>query len=126
MKNFLTNKKIPLMLPLYHENGFVTDFKEKAELFNSFFSKKSSLLANHSKLPTSLNFGTDKQLSSIAFSAEDIEKIIQGLDHIKAHGLDNISICILKICGDTICKLFEMIFSQALTIVSFPSEWNKS
>ena len=39
LKIFLNNKKIRLIPPLFHENRFVvTDFKEKAELFNSFFS----------------------------------------------------------------------------------------
>ena len=41
---FLNNKKIPLIPPLFHENKFVTDFKEKAELFNSFFAKQCSLI----------------------------------------------------------------------------------
>ena len=31
----------------------------------------------------------------------------------------------LKTCGDTIWKPLEMIFSQALTSGSFPSEWKK-
>ena len=124
MKIFL-NKKIPHIPPLYHENPFLTDFKEKTELFNSFFSKQCSLLAIHNELPTSLSFRTDKRLSSVTFSAKYIGKIIQGLDHNKAHGHDNISIRMLKICGDTICKPLEMIFSQTLTIGSFPSEWEK-
>ena len=41
---FLNNKKIPLIPPLFHENRFLTDFKEKAELFNSFFAKQCSLI----------------------------------------------------------------------------------
>ena len=82
-------------------------------------------MANHSELPTSLSFQTDKRLSSLTFSAEDIGKIIQDLDHNKAHEHDNISIRMLKICGDTICKPLEMIYSQALTSGSFPSEWKK-
>ena len=39
LKGFLNNKKIPLIPPLFHENRFITDFKEKAELINSFFAK---------------------------------------------------------------------------------------
>ena len=30
---------MPLIPPLFHENKFVTNFLEKAELFNSFFFK---------------------------------------------------------------------------------------
>ena len=99
------------MPPLYYQNPFITNFKENAELLNGFFSKQCSLLANHGELPTSLGFGTDKRLSSVTFLAEDIGKINQGLDHNKAHGHDNISIRMLKICGDTICKPLQMIFS---------------
>ena len=46
LKIFLNNKKIPLIPPLFHGNRFITDFKEKAELFNSFFSNQCSLLNN--------------------------------------------------------------------------------
>ena len=33
LKMFLNNKKIPFISPLFQESGFITDFKEKAELF---------------------------------------------------------------------------------------------
>ena len=83
-------------------------------------------MTNHSELPTRLSFQTDKRLSPVTFSAEDIGKIIQGLGPNKSHGHDNISIRMLKICGDIISKSLEMIFSQALTSGLFPSEWEKS
>ena len=35
LKTFLNNKKIPCIPPLFHENKFITNFKEKAELFNT-------------------------------------------------------------------------------------------
>ena len=38
LTSFLNNKKIPLFPPLFHENCFITNFKEKAQLFNSFFA----------------------------------------------------------------------------------------
>ena len=37
IKMFLNNKKIYLISPLYYNNRFMTDYKEKAELFNVFF-----------------------------------------------------------------------------------------
>ena len=39
LKSFHNNKKIPCIPPIFHENRFVTNFKEKAELINSFFAK---------------------------------------------------------------------------------------
>ena len=38
-KIFLNSKKIPIIPPLFYENSFITDFKEKARFFNFFFSK---------------------------------------------------------------------------------------
>ena len=126
MKIFLNNKKIPLIPPLFHENRFIIDFKEKAELLNSFFSKQCSLITNNSKLPTSPSYLTDKRLSTITFSAEDIGKIIRSLDPNKAHGHDNLSIRMLKLCGDAICEPLQLIFNQALVSGSFPCDWKKA
>ena len=35
LKSFVNDKKIPIILPLYHDGNFITDFRQKAELFNS-------------------------------------------------------------------------------------------
>ena len=111
---FLNNKKIPLIPPLYYDNRFITDFKEKAELFNSFFSKQCSLISNNSSLPSYINYTTEKCLSTVALSVA-----------LTAHGPGNITIRMLKICGDSICKPLETIFRQALLTCVFPSQWKK-
>ena len=126
LNRFLNNKKIPLIPPLLHENKFVTDFKEKAELFTAFFAKQCSLIKNSSKLPSHLHHLTDNRLSSVRFSQDEIAKIIQNLDPNKAHGADNISIGILKICGSSICKPLEMIFKQWIDSGVFSSKWKKA
>ena len=54
LKTFLNNKKIPCIPPLFHENKFITGFKEKVELFNHFFVNQCSLLSNNSVLPINL------------------------------------------------------------------------
>ena len=125
LKGFLNNKKIPLIPPLFQENRFITDFKEKAELFNSFFAKQCSLIRNDSELPTSLTFYTNNRLSTVSFSHEDVGKIIQNLNPNKAHGHDNISIRMLKICDSTIYRPLEIIFKEALSTGLFPSECKK-
>ena len=73
----LNNKKIPIILPLFYQNRFITDFKEKVQLFNIFFSKQCSFFPNSSSFPTDVNYITDKRLSTVTFSAKDTGKIIQ-------------------------------------------------
>ena len=52
-------------------------------------------------------------MPTVTFSAEDIRKIIKDFNLIKAHWPDNISICMLKICNDSICAPLEINFKQA-------------
>ena len=66
---------IPLIPPLFHGDEYVTDFKKKAELFNSFFTKQCSLISNSSELPLNLHYTTEKRLNTLNFSINDIEKI---------------------------------------------------
>ena len=73
----LNNKKIPIILPLFYQNRFITDFREKVQLFNIFFSKQCSFFPNSSSFPTDVNYITDKRLSTVTFSAKDTGKIIQ-------------------------------------------------
>ena len=125
LKCFLNNEKIPLFPPLFHENRFVTNFFEKAELFNLFFSKQCSLINNGSTLPTHMKYLTNNWLSSISFSQEDIAKKIQNLDSGKANGHDSISIRMLKLCGSAIYKTLVIIFKQSVDTGISPSEWKK-
>ena len=74
LKSFVTNKKNPYHSPLYHNGNFITDFRQKAELFNSFFAEQCSILQNSGKRPTNLVPQTDQSLTSINFSQDDILK----------------------------------------------------
>ena len=122
LKMFLNNKKIPCIPPLRHQNKYVTDFKEKAEIFNSFFAEQCSLMNNSSKLPSTFLKRTDKFISSILFSSNDIDRIIRDLDPNKADGHDMISIRTLKICGESISKPLEIIFKSCIEKGQFPNE----
>ena len=122
LKTFLNDKKIPLIPPLYHQGDFVTNFKIKAELFNSIFASQYSWIKNDGKLPSHLNYKTENRLSTVNFSIDDIAKILQNLDPNKAHGHDKISIRMLQLCGNSICKPLALVFQQAMERGSFPSE----
>ena len=114
LKTFLNNKKIPCIPPLFHENKFITDFKEKTELFNHFFVNQCSLSSKNSVLPTDLPQLTNKCLDSINFSSSDIAKIISHLDPNKAHCHDVLSTRMIKLCVNSICKPLSIIFNDCL------------
>ena len=61
---FSNDKKIPCIPPVFRDNKFVIDFREKAEPFNTFFAEQCSLTNNNSKLPKNLPFLTEKRLMS--------------------------------------------------------------
>ena len=99
LRRLLNNKNIPLIPPLFHENKFATDFKEKAELFNSHFSTQCSLISNSNKLPSHIKYLTDNHLSFVSFYHDKTAKVIQNLNPNKVHGHDNISTRIVKVCS---------------------------
>ena len=77
---FLSGKEISCIPPIIHIDEFITDFREKNELFNTFFSQQCSLIENSSTLPTYIFPKTDKSLSTIYFSEEDI---LKGHDNVQ-------------------------------------------
>ena len=61
----------------------------------------------------------------VKFVNNDILKIIQNLNPNKAHGHDKISIRMLQLCDDSLCRPLELIFKGCLTNGIFPSDWKK-
>ena len=51
LKMLLNNENVPCIPPPFQQGKYVTDFKKKAELFNSFFAKQCSITQISSKLP---------------------------------------------------------------------------
>ena len=82
------------------------------------------MIGNSSTLPTCIFSETDKSLSTIYFSEEDILKIIRSLDPNKAHGQDNISIPMIKLYDKEICKPLHMTFVSCMEEGIFPLLWN--
>ena len=99
---------------LFHKNEFMTNFKEKTELLNTFFANRCTLLNNSSLLPMNLAKLTSKPLDSVNFSTDDISRIVKNLDPNKAHGRDTLSISMIKFCRNSICKPLTIIFNDCL------------
>ena len=88
--------------------------------------KQCSILNNSSKLLYNLVDHTNEKLSDIVLNSKETGKVISGLDPNKAHGHNMISICMLKMCGESIRKALEYIFRVSLNDERFPSEWKKT
>ena len=87
------------------------------------FADQCSLIRNSSELPREPEYSTQSSLSSITFSKDDTAKMIQNLDPNKAHGHDQISNRMLKICSTSICKPLKIIFHRCLGTGTFPNGW---
>ena len=91
-------KKVPITSPLLVNDKLESDFKIKANYFNSFFPSKCTSLINNSLVPNSLNYVSTARLSSFPHE-EVILVIINALNNInKAHEHDDISIQMIKLC----------------------------
>ena len=126
LKTFLNNKKIPYIRPLFYENSKLYNFKEKAEIFNTFFPNQCTLLHNSSASPNNLAKLTNESLDTVSFSTDDIFKLINNSDPNKAHSHDMLSIRMIKLCGNSLCNPLSMIFNDSLKERKFPSAWKKT
>ena len=124
LKTLLNGRIIPCIAPHLHDNKFITDFKEKSKIFNSFFGKQCSLIDNGSTLLSLFPLITDKSLSDVDFLVEQIK--ISKPDSNKAHSDNMISIFLLQLCDKSICKSLNIIFKSCLMQGIFQSEWKKA
>ena len=65
-------------------------------------------------------------LESIMISGSGILKTIRSLDINKAHGSDDISVRMMKICDEAIVEPLKMLFMNSVNEAVFPSRWKKA
>ena len=126
MVYLLIPEKNPLIPPLNVGKKLVTDFKEKARLFNEFFVSKCTPITNDSSLPSLLNLNLTSNLSAIDFTDDDILKIVRSLYINKVHGHDDISIRMIKICDKAILEPLSIIYKNCIHTGILPDSWKKS
>ena len=121
LRYFYNGRKVPLMLPILEGNKDVSDFKEKVNYFDQFFSLQCSPVVNGSVLPDKSNL-TASSLDSITISGTDILKTIRSLS--SCH--DDISVRMLKISDNAIVEPLRMLFVNSVNQAVFPSQWKKA
>ena len=126
LKTFYNDKKIPLIPPLLIDGTFITDTQAKANIFNNFYAEQCTPLKNNSMLPTNQIFLTQARQGSLDFNEGEILKIIRNLNINKAHGHDEISIRMIKICDKSLLKPLIILFENSIKSSCYPDIWKKS
>ena len=126
LKTFYNDKKIALIPSLLIDNKFVTDIQAKANIFNKFFADQCTPLKNNSMLPTNQLFMAQAPLRSLDFKEGAILKIIRALNINKAHGHNNVSIRMIKICDELLLKPLLILFKISLKLSCYPDIRKKS
>ena len=80
---------------------------------------------NDSSIPPNITFATEQKVSTLEFCTDDIAKIIKLLDPSNAHGHDEISIRMIKLCAISIAKSLSYLFRNCFETNCFPKEWKK-
>ena len=125
LKSFTNWKKIQIIPPLLINDQLVTNFNDRANNFDEYFSNQCSVIDNSSKLLTDQAPYTTSLLSSIDVKESNILNILESLDANKAHGHDDVSIRMLKLSQKSILKPFKLIFENCLRTRLFPDQWKK-
>ena len=124
--NGIINKKETTNIPPLLENGiFVTSFQKKADIFNDFFVQQYSLNLNDSVLLNPFP-RCNHHLENISIDADKVLKIIRSLDCNRAHGWDNLSMSMVKICDSGINKPLCLIYEKSMMTGVFPDIWKKA
>ena len=126
LKTFYNEKNIPLIPPLLVDDNFVTDNQTKANIFNTFFAEQCTPLNNSSVLPVNQMFLTQSRLNFINFNEDEILKVIRALNIHKAHGHDDISIRMVKICDKSLLKPLIILFENSIKSSCYPDIWKRS
>ena len=121
--NTVLNKaKIPIIPPLLENGLFITDFTEKAQLFNDYFILQCTTIDTGSEIPQD---PPEKStlIEDFCISEEKILKIIRSLNPNKAHGWDEISIRMIKLSDVSLVTPLKIIFTNCLKHGVFPEIW---
>ena len=97
-------------------------------MFNNHLASLCTPIKNGSKL-TNFSYKTEKRLTSFDTKDDDILQIIKNLSVNKAHGLDQLSIRMMKACDNSISLPLNLIFKSMINegdFSSFTKDWNKS
>ena len=120
METFFNGKKVPVTPPWL--GSFVSDFQEKVNISNSFFAKQCTLVSNNSVLHSEFTYMMEEHIHSVTLSESDVIKMIRVLDVNEAHGHDNISVRMIKLCTNSVAHPLSLIFQNSVAAGTFATK----
>ena len=108
------------------DDKVITDIKIKADIFNNFFAEQRTPFKNDSKLTSSQIYLRQSRLVSLNFNEDEIFKVIRALNPHKAHGYDDISIRMIKVCDKSLLKPLIILFKSSTKSSHYPDIWKRS
>ena len=117
--------KIPVILLLIENDILVLEFTAKVEIFNDYFIQQCTTIDTGSELPPT-SVPITSLLTGFSISDERILNIIRSLNPNKAHGWDDISVRMIKICDDALLLPLRLIFESCMTQGVFPEVWKQA
>ena len=72
------------------------------------------------------NIRTSKLIKYVDINGNDITRIVKSLNSSKSHGLDNLSIRMINVCGQSISSLLKLLFTDFFMEEIFPESSRKA
>ena len=108
------------------DDKVITDIKIKADIFNNFFAEQRTPFKSDSKLTSNQIYLRQSRLVSLNFYEDEIFKVIRALNPHKAHGYDDISIRMIKVCDKSLLKPLIILFKNSTKSSHYPDIWKRS
>ncbi|KAK3101919.1 hypothetical protein FSP39_007343 [Pinctada imbricata] len=123
-KNSGKSEIIPPLLNIDNSEIEVDD-NIKADLLNKYFTSVSTIDDRDIDVPD-VDLKTDRQITNIHITIDDIKDIIKILKLGKANGNDGISHHMLKYTVETVVVPLYILFNMSLSEKQFPILWKKA
>jgi hypothetical protein len=104
----------------------LTTSVDKAIAFTDFFRNQQTLTEPQGHQLPPLVRNTELRLSDISTTPNEVAKILQSLDLGKAHGVDGVSVRLLKETSESISVPLSCLFNESFNKSSVPSAWKKA
>ena len=109
--------------PIVENEVAIFDSKEKACIFNEYFVLQSELPVANAIPPAIQPYQTQRFLSDIIATKEQVFELMKGVDISKACGYDGAGNKIIKLCSEGFHAYFTHFINLSLSLGQYPSEW---